>query len=243
MYKLKIILLTGLIIIFGCSTNAVRKDVTTVSPKEVPEKIKPVTLSEFTIGPGDTIEISVWRHNDLSKKIRVDQYGRLAYPLLGEIDVNGMSISHLHNVIKEGLSKYLVDPKISISVVSIYSQKVYVIGEVKKPGVFSFNIPLKVVEAVSLAGGFTSDAKSESVIVIRGDREKPELIKLDLESVFKKGNIGQNIPLQAGDIVYIPTTYIADVSRFARHLSDILKPVLMLEAGIIRGPRVEDVIQ
>jgi|Deesub1362A_J573_1020465.scaffolds.fasta_scaffold00162_7 polysaccharide export outer membrane protein len=243
MHKLKIALLACVIMIFGCSTPGIKKDVSVVSPEEVPEKIKPVRLSEFTIGPGDTIEIMVWRHNDLSKKIRVDQYGRLVYPPIGEIEVNGISISRLRDIIKEGLSKYFVDPKVSISVVSIYSQKVYVLGEVKRPGVFNFTMPIRAIEAVSLAGGFTPDAKGESVIVIRGDRKKPELIRLDLESVFKGGNIKQNIYLQAGDIVYVPSTYISDVSKFARYLSDILKPVLMLEAGIIRSPRVEDIIQ
>ncbi len=220
------------LIILGCSSYDIKQGDTAIPSNEEDKGLKPIVISEFAVGPGDVIDIVVWRHNELSKKIQIDPYGKFMYPLIGEINANGISVSKLSGIIKEGLSNYLVNPDVSVSIVSIQSQKVYVVGEVTKPGAFSFDTPMSAIEAISRAGGFTLDAKDESVMVIRGNREKPQLIKLDLESTLKGGNIAQNIQLQGGDIVYVPATFIADVSRFSVYLRDILYPILMIEQGI-----------
>lgn len=207
---------------------------------ETPKEIK---ITEFILGSGDVIDIAVWRHNELSKKVQIDPYGKFMYPLIGEINANGISVLRLSEIIKEGLSNYLVDPNITVSIVSIKSQKVYVVGEVIRPGVFSMDTPMSAIEAISQAGGFTLDAKDESVIVIRGNRDTPQLIKLDLEDALKGIDFAQNIQLKGGDIVYVPPTFIADVSRFSVYLKNILSPILMIEQGIILEPRVEDVFE
>lgn len=231
-----VFILILLLIILGCSSYDIKQGDTAIPSNEEDKGLKPIVISEFTVGPGDVIDIVVWRHNELSKKIQIDPYGKFMYPLIGEINANGISVSKLSGIIKEGLSNYLVNPDVSVSIVSIQSQKVYVVGEVTKPGAFSFDTPMSAIEAISRAGGFTTDAKDESVMVIRGNRKKPELIKLDLESALEDGNIAQNIQLQGGDIVYVPATFIADVSRFSLYLRNILTPILMFEQGVRIGP-------
>ena len=178
------------------------------------EDVKPLTVSEFTLGPSDVIDVQVWRNNELSRKVQVDPYGKISYPFIGEISVTGMSVKQLKDVLTQGLSKYYVDPVIEVNVSAVQSQKVFVLGEVSKPGVFSLSKPTDILEAIALSGGFTQDAKEENVLVIRGDKNNPDLIKLDLKSAMNHADLKQNIRLQNGDIVYVPVTLIADTSRY-----------------------------
>jgi polysaccharide export outer membrane protein len=237
-----ILILIVFALLGGCSTGGTTSKSDEVSPlsDEVQGEVK---ITEFILGPGDRVEIMVYRHDDLKRTVQIDTSGMIGYPLVGDIQANGLSIFQLRDRIRDRLAEYIVDPQVSVGVTAVQSQKVYVIGEVTRPGVFSLDKPLSAIEAISQAGGFTLDANDESVMVIRGNRDKPQLIKLDLESALKKGNIAQNIQLRRGDIVYVPSTLIADVSRFSVYLKNILYPILMIEQGIILGPSVIDVLQ
>lgn len=226
-----------LLLIIGCASAGPELNVHSA------EEIRPVSVSEFTLGPGDVIEVNVWRHDDLSKKLQVDPYGKIYYPLVGEIEASGKSVITVREAIVKGLSKYFVNPVVNVSVASIQSQKVLVLGEVSNPRVFSIDRPMSVLEAIAHSGGFTRDAKKENVLVIRSEKSSTHLIKVDLKSTIKKGELQQNIALQKGDIVYVPATLIADVSRYFRHLQNILAPIVLLEQGIVLGPDVVDVFE
>ena len=209
--------------------------------EEKPE-IKPVTVSEFTLGPGDVIDVTVWRHDELNKKVQVDPFGKISYPLAGEINVSGLSVFTVKDKIMEGLAKYLVDPQVNVSVVSVQSQKVYVLGEVSKPGIFALQAPTNALEAISMAGGVNIDAADKRVLLVRGGLSNPEVTTLNINAALKKGDLTQNPMLKPGDIIYVPAMYIADVGRYFRHLSNILSPIVLLEQGIILAPRVGDVL-
>ena len=112
----------------------------------------------------------------------------------------------------------MVDPQITVSVSTIQSQKIMVLGEVKNPGIFALDVDLSVVDAVSKAGGATEDAKINNVVLIRRNQGKTKVTSLDLRKVFKEGDFSQCEVLQNGDIVYIPAITIAKISRFASHL-------------------------
>lgn len=219
---------TGIFLIFtlfsGCASQKAN-----VNVKEyTAEDIKPITITEFTLGPSDVLDVHVWRNNELSRKVQVDPYGKISYPFIGEISVAGMSVQQFKEVLRQGLSKYYVDPVIEVNVSAMQSQKISVLGEVSKPGVFALSKPIDVLEAIALSGGFTHDAKEENVLVIRGDKNNPDLIKLDLKSAMNYADLKQNIRLQNGDIVYVPVTFIADASRFFKYLRDIMYPVVVL---------------
>ncbi len=226
-----------ILFLFGCATTSPEVKVQTA------EDIKPISVSEFTLGPGDKIDISVWRHNDLSKNVQIDPYGKIHYPFVGEINASGISIHKLRDILEKGLSEYYVDPVVNVNVTSVQSQKIFVLGEVSRPGIFSLYKPTSVLEVIAQSNGFTHDAKEENVLVIRGNKDAPELIKLNLKLAMKKGDLRQNISLQSGDIVYVPATHIANMSRYFEHLYKILRPVVLLETGIILEPQVEDVFE
>jgi len=216
---------------------------TSISANSGIEDIKPVTVSVFTLGPGDTVEITVWRNKDLDKTILVAPDGIISYPFMGNIQVKGLSISQLRNKITAALSEYFVNPRVSVNITSNQSQKIFVLGEVNQPGIFQMAGPTTIIEAISMARGFTRDAKERNVLLIRGDKKKPDLKLLDLKAVLKKGEISQNLSLKPGDVVYVPATVIASVERFFKRIYTVILTITAMEYGIAIEPLVEDVLK
>jgi len=196
-------------------------------------------VSEFIIGPGDKLEITVYRNDDLKRTVVVSPGGRIILPLIGDIQATGVSIYELRDNITGRLARYIRDPQVTIGVLSTQSQKVTILGEVRKPGFFQADGAMTVLEAISNAGGFTLDAKQRSVLLIRGGMKDPILKKLDFESALSNGDLKDNFVLQRGDIIYVPRTLIANVDRFFGHLSTILAPVISMEYGYFIGQRIE----
>lgn len=200
---------------------------------------KPLIISEFVLGVGDEVELSVYRHDDLSKKVRIPPDGINTFPLIGEIPTRGISIHQLRKNIKESLSVYVVDPQVSLEITSFKGQKIFILGEVNMPGAYQIDTPTTVIEAIARAGGYTLDGKYSSVVLIRGGPEKPELKKLDLKKTFVKGDLSQNVYLKSGDVVYVPRTFISNVDRFFKHFENIIKPFVWTEQGIVLGDRID----
>lgn len=239
-YLSNIMVITCLILSGGCATtNTVTEDVknSAAVSEEAPDKVE---VTEFILGAGDTIEITVYRHEDLKKNIQINSSGIITYPLIGDIQASGLSLLRLRDNIRDGLTKYINNPQVSVGITAIKNQKVIVLGEVSKPGYFQIETSLSALDAISQAGGFTLDGKQKSVLLIRGGTNKPGLIKLDLEKALKQGDLTQNVMLQRGDIIYVPRTYIADVNRFFTHLSTIIGPLLSLEHGYYIGQQIEN---
>jgi polysaccharide export outer membrane protein len=202
--------------------------------EEVPPRIE---VQEFVLGPRDEIEVFVWQHADLSRTAVVNPAGFVSYPLVGRLKASGVTGEELARQIQERLARYLVDPQVTVTVKSARSQKVFVLGEVNRPGVFPLEGPLQVVEAIALAGGFNLDAETSSVLLIRGDLQQPELYTLPLDRTLFQGAVAENIRLQPGDIIYVPAMRIANVERFFKRISNILIPVVALIQGIVYFPR------
>lgn len=230
---LSLIVLSALLT--GCASSGARNDKTETS-------IPDVKVSEFILGAGDMIEISVYRNEDLNKSVKINPSGKIMFPLIGDVDAAGKGIFKLRNELQERLSKYIIDPQVTVNVTSIQSQKVMVLGEVSNPGVLTLDSELSIMEAISKAGGMTSDAKLSNVLLIRRGNTKPDVVSLDLKKAFKNGDLSQNMMLQSGDIVYLPAVTIANVSWYFGHLSKILSPIVSLESGIVLWPQVENVL-
>lgn len=228
----------------GCASLSQHSgDMTVPENVREPEGIEKVRVSQFILGLGDEVEIEVWRQDDFSKTVKVGSSGTISYAPMGEVQASGLSLMQLRDKLRQGLLKYLVDPRISITVTSARSQKIFVLGEVVNPGILQMDVPITALEAVLRAGGFTTDAEQGSVLLIRGNLKKPVLKSLSLEEVYTKGDLTKNIALEKGDILYVPRTYIANIGRFFGRLSSIISPIVELERGIILAPSVEDVLK
>jgi polysaccharide export outer membrane protein len=224
------------VLLNGCATletkpEDAQKEVPPVS-KEVPKEAK---MKEFILGPGDKIEISVYRHDDLKKTVQIDFSGKITYPFIGDIEAGGLSIPQLRNKVQIGLSKYIVNPDVSVNLTSVRSQSVVVLGEVRSPGSYNLDVPLTSLQVISMAGGFTIGAKQETVLLIRGGLKKPELITLNFKRIFNDLDMTQEVYLQNGDIIYVPITNIENVARFFDHLQRILAPFAQVISGVVSG--------
>jgi len=205
--------------------------------KVTPQERAP-RVSELILGPGDRLEISVYRHDDLNREVWIDPSGKIMYPLAGDIHVTGLSTFSLRDKIREGLARYIVDPQVTVKILSIESQKIIVLGEVRSPGFFPSETSMNVIEAIARAGGASGDANQKTVMLIRGGMENPDLRLLNIDKAFREGNLSDNIMLQGGDIVYMPRTKIADVSKFFGYLYTIIQPIVVGERGYLLGDEI-----
>lgn len=225
----------GILISLGAACAKPATSVRALPPVE--EALPRIEVQEFVLGPRDEVEVFVWQHADLSRTTVVNPAGFVSYPLVGTLKASGLTGEEVATRIREGLARYLVDPQVSVTVKSVRSQKVFVLGEVNRPGVFPLEGPMRAVEAIALAGGFNLDAETQSVLLIRGDLRQPELHTLPLDRTLFQGAVAENVQVQPGDIIYVPAMRIADTERFFRRISNIILPVVALLQGILFFPR------
>ena len=225
---------------FGCASSGVK-----VADAPIENEYKEVQprVSEFILDVGDSLDISIYRNDDLKTSTKINPTGKIMFPLIGEVQASGRSLSALRDELTERFSKYLVDPQISISVSAMQSQKVLVLGEVKNPGVYTFDADLTIMDAVGKAGGWTTDARKSDVLVLRNVSGKVTTQTMDLDAALMYGNLSDNKVLQRNDIVFIPTKKIADMARFMSYISNILSPIVLVEGGIVLWPHVLDALE
>ena len=165
--------------------------------------------TEYLLRQGDVISIKVFGQPDLSfpapgnpdfLTIRPD--GCFAYPFAGEVKAEGLSPSGLAQLIYSLLSKYYVDPSVTVNVVKFSTERVYVMGEVNAPGLYELDKSRNLMDAIGVAKGWTKDAAKTKVFIIHKDKNgEPQ--RINLMDLLKKGDIAKNIRLQEGDIVYL----------------------------------------
>lgn len=184
------------------------------------------TAERFTFGPGDSLQIWVWRHEDLSVEVAVAPDGYITYPLVGRIQVAGLTYEELVRALQVAVDEYYVDAKVAVNVTAVVNQKVMVIGEVNSPQVLQVLNDLSILEALTRAGGINPDARTKNVLVIRGGLENPVVFTVNVDAIYGQGDMSQMVYLQKGDIVYVPTKTITNVERFFKRLQTILAPAV-----------------
>ena len=158
----------------------------------------------YSIQPGDVLEISVWKEPEMLRQVLVRPDGGLSYPLVGNLTVAGMSIEEVQQLVTERLKKYIPDPVVTVSTQSLSGNKVFVIGQVQRPGEFVANRYMDVVQALSVAGGMTPYAAANKIKVLRRIDGKLTAIPFRYGDIEKGDNLEQNIILQSGDVVLVP---------------------------------------
>jgi polysaccharide export outer membrane protein len=157
----------------------------------------------YVIGVGDVIEVSVWKNPDLTVTVPVRPDGRISVPLLGDVQAAGVTPLALKTVLTNGFRDYITAPGVAVVVKEVNSQKIYVTGEVAKPGAYDLRSPTKVMQALAMAGGLTAYAKKR-VIVLRDQQGGDRRIEVDLGAIISGRRPDDNIPLQPGDTLVVP---------------------------------------
>jgi polysaccharide export outer membrane protein len=158
----------------------------------------------YHIGPGDLIEISVWKDPDLSRTLVVPPDGIIAFPLINAINVTHLTVAELKNIVTQKLSEFVPDATVTVMLTEINSLKAYVIGKVQKPGEFPISLESNVMQILSQAGGLTPFASDGNIKILRQKGDKIIKIPFDYGEVEKGKNLEQNILLQPGDVVVVP---------------------------------------
>ncbi len=178
----------------GCTT-------TPPPPETIPT---PGSLEANQLGPGDVVEIKVFREPDLAGVYRLGNDGEIEFPLVGAIKVSGRMPEEVATELRTRLADgYLVDPQVTVFVKEQNSQKIHVLGEVKKPGTFAFESGMSIIQAITYAGGFTKLAAENSVVVtrVRGPNDT-RTFKVAVADI-QKGR-ANNFELRPGDIIDVP---------------------------------------
>jgi polysaccharide export outer membrane protein len=217
---LNLCLFSGLLL-GGCSSR-----IPNVSESADVSVLRPPAPDAFVFGPGDILEVKVWRQQDMDMIITIAPDGAISYPLLGRVMVAGLSYPELVSTLEEGLSNYYTEPSVAVNIVELNSQKIFVLGEVQTPSVLQIENDMSILEALTRTGGINPDARTDNVLLIRGGLETPELYRVDVAGIYGRGDFTQMVYLERGDIVMVPTKTIVNVDRYFRHIQGALSPIV-----------------
>jgi polysaccharide export outer membrane protein len=164
----------------------------------------PASTADYTLHAGDKLEVSVWQEEGLEKPIIVRPDGKFSFPLTGEVQAEGRSVSQVRDDITARLKRYIAEPVVTVTVTEVTGNQIYVIGQVVKPGAFVMNPRLTVLQALSLAGGGTPFAKLDDVQIVRGSGASQKLLPFHYSQVSSGKRLEQNITLESGDVIVVP---------------------------------------
>jgi len=157
----------------------------------------------YVIGPADTLLISVWKEPDLTATLPVRPDGMISVPLLNDVQAAGLTPMQLAASVRDKLKKYIADPRVTVVVMEMNSQRVYVMGEVLKTGPLPLLPDMTVMQALATAG-FTQFANTKGIYVLRSGQGKQVKIPVNYKALVKGESSDRNIVLRPGDTVVVP---------------------------------------
>jgi polysaccharide biosynthesis/export protein len=163
------------------------------------------TLPEYRLHPGDKVVVGVYDDPKLlPQEITIAPDGKISYPLVGEMSVGGKTVEQVRMEMETKLKKYVADPIATVVVTDVKGNVVYVIGQVNKPGQIVMNPVINVLQALSMVGGGNPYAKLDGIIVIRSSPGGQRVLPFKYSAVSAGKDLGQNVPLESGDVVVVP---------------------------------------
>ncbi len=183
-----------------------KRKATTASNLTTTDPIKKAAVdSNFIIGPDDILAVNVWKEPEVSQTVTVRPDGKISLPLAGEVAASGLTPKQLETVISHQLENYMSRPEVTVIVHEVKSQRVVVVGEVAKPGSYTLQTPMTVLDAIAQAGGPLDYAKTKSIYVLRlAPDGHPTRIPFNYRQVIKGHNLTQNVRLEPFDTVVVP---------------------------------------
>jgi polysaccharide export outer membrane protein len=158
----------------------------------------------YVIGPDDQLSVVYWREKDMSADVVVRPDGLISLPLLNDVQASGLTPEQLRASITKGATKFVEEPTVSVVVKAINSRKVFITGQVAKPGPYPLGAPTNVLQLITLAGGVAEYADKDKIVVLRNENGKQTTFRFNYKDVTKGKNLAQNIELRPGDTVVVP---------------------------------------
>jgi polysaccharide export outer membrane protein len=181
----------------GAATNG-----TATPPANLPAGV--AAPADFVIGPNDVLTIVFWRDKDMSSDVSVRPDGKISLPLLNDVQAAGLTPEQLRVQITTAAAKLVEDPTVSVVVKEINSRRVFITGQVAKPGTYALSGPTTVLQLIAMAGGVLEYADSKNITIMRTENGKPSSFQFNYKDVTKRKNLKQNIELKPGDTIIVP---------------------------------------
>lgn len=202
---------------------------------------QPAKALEYRVSPGDTLKVTVLRRSDLQPvvtldAVRVDANGKISLPLVGGVNLKGMDLDGARSSIETAYSEQLIFPVVYVEVKESRGSQIFVLGEVRTPGIYRAAANMTALEAVMQAGGLTSEAEKGGIVLLRrgaaGPSASGNAAKLDFKKLVEQAEFKQDVALLPGDILYVPPDYIARSDRLFTHISKMLAPITNTSAAV-----------
>jgi polysaccharide export outer membrane protein len=158
----------------------------------------------YVIGPDDVLAILFWGEKEMSAEVTVRPDGKVSLPLLNDLHAAGLTPNDFRTVVAEAARKFVESPNPTVMVKTINSRKVYITGQVEKPGPYPLNSSTTVLQLLALAGGVKEFARSKNIAVLRIEGSKQLVLRFNYQEVQFGKNLDQNIELKPGDTVVVP---------------------------------------
>ena len=159
----------------------------------------------FVIGPEDVLAVHFWRDQEMSGDVTVRPDGMIPLPLVGDVRAAGLSPEVLKDEIEKAASRLITEPSVTVAVKEINSRKVFITGEVGKPGPYPLSGPRTVMQLIAVAGGLLEYADKDNIVVLRTTVDgQQKSYKFRYSDVSRGKGLEQNIELQPGDTVVVP---------------------------------------
>ena len=166
--------------------------------------LTPVRLpSDYVIGANDVLSVVFWREKDMSADVVVRPDGKISLPMLNDVQAVGLTPQELAQSVENAARKYVRDSGATVMVKEIHSRKVYVVGEVARPGSFPLDPDMNVLQALAQAGGLLEDAHKGDVVIVRSEKGVERRFRFDYNEVIRGTNTSQNIKLRPGDTILV----------------------------------------
>ena len=186
----------------GTQAGAARPAPSVTPPTSLPEGV--ATPTGYTIGADDVLVVIFWQDKEMSGEVTVRPDGKITLPLINDVQAAGLAPTQLRDAIEEAAAKFLREPNATVVVKQINSRKVYITGQVTRPGSYSLTVPTTVLQLIAMAGGLAEYADKEKVVVLRTENGKQASYRFNYKEVAQQKNLNQNILLQIGDTVLVP---------------------------------------
>jgi polysaccharide export outer membrane protein len=159
---------------------------------------------DYVIGAEDVLAVVYWRDKDMTTEVAVRPDGKISLPLLNDVQAAGLTPAQLRERLIEASKDYFEDPSVTIVVRQMNSRKVFITGEVNKPGPYPLIASTTVLQLISIAGGLHEYADGKKIIIVRNENGKPVSFPFNYKDVVSRKNLRQNIELKPGDTVIVP---------------------------------------
>ena len=164
----------------------------------------------YIVGSGDSLNITVWRNPELNMTVTVRPDGKISTPLINDLVVQGKTPAQITSDIQKGLSKYVIDPNVSVVVTSFigpYSQQIRVIGEAARPQFLPYKQQMTLLDVMIAVGGLTDFAAGNDATILRTSESQHAQYAVRLKDLIKRGDISANVEMKPGDVLIIPQSF------------------------------------